>query len=238
MTSSIATTATYQPATHHPGGPATQQYPPGTLAAHDTTIAMDSSVASHAQPEAAARPGDTADVARQTKPQAIASATRGAISGLTTRPIGLKRWNRAATIGAVTAHTAVPMRKQFHAWRAIRRSRRSQGERLRSMSRSIGSTQAGRHTAADAATSTAVDRNDSCVPVRKSSCGCQASTRPPASANELAAGAGRPTAAPRQASHTSSVARTTGVSAPTSVMYSPVQHATAASDQPRGSAAI
>jgi len=66
--------------------------------------------------------------------------------------------------------------------------------------------------------STAVDRKDSCDPIRRTSGGCQRSTRIAAAARELDPSDRRPIAAPKQASQTSSVARTTGVSALTSVM--------------------
>jgi len=102
--------------------------------------------------------------------------------------------------------------------RPIRRNRRSQVERLRSMSRSMGSSVAGRESAAEAPISTAVDRKESCDPIRNSSGGCHRSTRIAASANELVASDRLPIAMPRHASQMSSVARTTGVSARTSVM--------------------
>ena len=86
------------------------------------------------------------------------------------------------------------------------------------MSRSMGSSVSARGSAAEAPISTAVDRNESCEPIRNSSGGCQRSTRIAASAKELVASDRLPIAAPRHVSQMSSVARTTGVSARTSAM--------------------
>ena len=86
------------------------------------------------------------------------------------------------------------------------------------MSRSMGSSVSVRGRAADAPIRTAVDKNESCEPIRKSSGGCQRSTRIAANANELAANDRLPSAAPRHVSQISSVARRTGVSARTTTM--------------------
>ena len=89
--SSVAVSSTYHPATHQPGGPATHQYPPGRPAAQLTTAPMHRSVPSQAQPQAAASVADTVAVIRQSPPHAIATATSGAMRGLSTSPTGLTR---------------------------------------------------------------------------------------------------------------------------------------------------
>ena len=90
-TSSIAASSRYHPATHQTGGPTTHQYPPGRPAAQLTTPPMHRSVPSQAQPHAAASVADTVAVTRQRNPHAIATATSGAIRGLSTSPTGLTR---------------------------------------------------------------------------------------------------------------------------------------------------
>jgi len=81
----------YQPATHHVGGPATQTKPPGIAAKPATRWPMTASVASQARPQIPASEVDTADTVRQRNPQAIATATNGATSGLSRSPTGLTR---------------------------------------------------------------------------------------------------------------------------------------------------
>ncbi len=72
--------------------------------------------------------------------------------------------------------------------------------------------------AAATPTSTAVERNESCAPALNTSAGRQTSTTIAAAASALIAGDRRETAAARQASQTTNVARSTGVSARTSTI--------------------
>ena len=214
---SVAASTAYHPATHQSGGPATHVWPAGTRAAQYTTVAMPWSMPSQAAPQPAASVVETLAASRQRKPQAIANATSGATSTLTSRPTELTTWNFAATRGVVAAQTAAPVTNATQTCQAHRRRNRSVGERLRSIRRSMGSSGCrlpGR--AAAIPTSTPVERNESCAPALNTSAGRHASTTIAATARALIAGDLLPTAAARQESQTSSVARSTGVSAWTS----------------------
>ena len=79
-----------------------------------------------------------------------------------------------------------------------------------------------------------MERKESWLPMRRISGGCQARTTIPTTAKALRPAARRPQVAPRQANHTRSVERSTGVSPPTRIMYSPVATATRPSVAPRG----
>ncbi len=127
---------------------------------------MQANVPSHIQPHAQATVCDTQAVTRHRNPHPIANATSGAIRRFTNTATGLTTWNRDATIGAVTIHTAKPAMKRLVISLPNRRKRRSMGLRLRSMSRAIGSSACVCQLSKSATViSTAVARNESCAPV-------------------------------------------------------------------------
>ena len=85
----VTTTIRYHPTSHHSDGPASHMEPHGTAAARSAAPWIPPSTAAHPAAGNPASQGDMRPTNSATSPQPIATATKGAIRGLSTSAIGL-----------------------------------------------------------------------------------------------------------------------------------------------------